>query len=361
MAEINAKGSWAQRLMIYSLSVLLALLVYWLIGFFLQDLNAIPGPDYPLYTAPVEKSGMKLEADRLGAEISNLQKEVNAVTQQQSLMKQAMNNTQNSINQILDIQRLHAQKGTPVSDDVGKVFQQNTQLFLTQQNQLQQINDALASLNLQLLPLQNHRQALTEKINAAMMQASKTYNTDMEQHRLNLGLLQIGILVLLLLIVVLLLLNKTSSYYRPIWFAISFAVLLKIFFVIHDYFPSRYFKYILTFSLMVIVFMALKDLLKRRAFPAKSYLLKQFRDAYEHFLCPICEFPIRRGPLRYAFWTRRSVKKMPLVKDHSEDKIPYNCPHCGTALYQNCLNCQHVRHSLLPYCEHCGVENHAAS
>jgi hypothetical protein len=359
--KMIAKGSWAQRFLIYSLSVVLAVLVYWMVGFFLQDLAAIPGPQLEQYTTSIQQSGMKVEADRLDNEINNLQKETNAVTQQQSLLKNSLSNTQNTINQILEIQRLHAQKGQAVSDDIAKAFQQNTQLFLSQQNSLQQINAALTELNLQLLPLQSHRQAIGEKINAALTQAHLLYSSDLEKHRLNIGLIQIGVLILLLLIVVLFLLNRASSYYRPIWVAISLSVLIKIFFVIHDYFPSRYFKYILTFSLIMVVFSALRDLLKRRAFPAKSYLLKQFRDAYEHFLCPMCEYPIRRGPMRYAFWTRRSIKKLPLIRDHSEDKSAYNCPHCGTALYQPCGGCENIRHSLLPFCEHCGTENNAVA
>jgi hypothetical protein len=38
--------------------------------------------------------------------------------------------------------------------------------------------------------------------------------------------------------------------------------------------------------------------------------LSVYREAYERFFCPICEFPIRRGPLKYVFWSRRSIKNL---------------------------------------------------
>jgi predicted RNA-binding Zn-ribbon protein involved in translation (DUF1610 family) len=189
-----------------------------------------------------------------------------------------------------------------------------------------------------------------------MSQAQKHYYDAMKTHRMKLGLLQIGLLIALLAIVVFLLFNRSASYSRIIWTSIGLAILIKTFFVVHDYFPSHYFKYILTTFLIIVVFFALKDLLKRRAFPAASYLLKQFRDAYEHFLCPVCEYPIRRGPMRYAFWTRRSLKKLNIAQYHAEDQDPYHCSHCGTSLYKACDKCQLMRQSLMPYCEHCGTE-----
>ena len=33
---------------------------------------------------------------------------------------------------------------------------------------------------------------------------------------------------------------------------------------------------------------------------------------------------------------------------------PYSCPSCGTTLFEDCRQCGHSRHSLLPHCSHCG-------
>ena len=66
--------------------------------------------------------------------------------------------------------------------------------------------------------------------------------------------------------------------------------------------------------------------------------------------------------MRYLFWTRRSLRKMaaliPNVGNVTDAR--YICPHCGTALYEECNYCHFIRHSLLPYCEHCGDKKEIA-
>src|SRR5206468_11254740 len=97
--------------------------------------------------------------------------------------------------------------------------------------------------------------------------------------------------------------------YAPLIYALSIALMLKVALVMHEYFPSRYFKYVLILVCLAVVLRVLVYLLRMIAFPKRDWLLKQYREAYEAFLCPICEYPIRRGPLKYLFWNRRSIRK----------------------------------------------------
>jgi predicted RNA-binding Zn-ribbon protein involved in translation (DUF1610 family) len=99
------------------------------------------------------------------------------------------------------------------------------------------------------------------------------------------------------------------------------------------------------------------------AFPKRDWLLKQYREAYESFLCPICAYPIRRGPLKYMAWTRRSIRKVSLrasAADTGDDAGPYTCPMCATGLFEKCASCSAIRHSLLPACDQCGARVDAA-
>jgi hypothetical protein len=67
-------------------------------------------------------------------------------------------------------------------------------------------------------------------------------------------------------------------------------------------------------------------------------------------------YPIRIGPRKFLYWTRRTVHKI-LPQEKSPDKAePYSCPCCGTRLFEECTACHGVRHSLLGHCEHCGAE-----
>ena len=91
--------------------------------------------------------------------------------------------------------------------------------------------------------------------------------------------------------------------------------------------------------------------------PGRKWLIKQYREAYERFLCPVCEYPIRTGPRRFLYWTRRTVHKTIPPQASSGQPLqdePYSCPSCGTTLFEDCRQCGQSRHSLLPHCSHCG-------
>jgi predicted RNA-binding Zn-ribbon protein involved in translation (DUF1610 family) len=152
-------------------------------------------------------------------------------------------------------------------------------------------------------------------------------------------------------------LKKRESIYVTLIYAYGVAVVAKVGLVMHEYFPSRYFKYVLILVSLAIVIRILVALLRTIGRPGRDWLLKQYREAYETFFCPICDYPIRRGPLKYLFWTRRSIKKLTNPPaSAAESHEPYTCPICGTKLYEECDQCHAVRHSLLPSCEKCGAE-----
>jgi len=130
----------------------------------------------------------------------------------------------------------------------------------------------------------------------------------------------------------------------------------------HEHFPRRYFKYVLIGVALALVVRVLVGLLRTVAHPKFEWLLKQYREAYEHHLCPICSYPIRRGPLKYLFWNRRSVGKLRLpAADPTAPEETYICPACGTSLYETCPSCGGVRHALLPVCPRCGAQKNLAA
>jgi transcription elongation factor Elf1 len=107
---------------------------------------------------------------------------------------------------------------------------------------------------------------------------------------------------------------------------------------------------------LALVARVLVYLLRAMAFPKLDWLLKQYRESYEHFLCPVCNHPIRRGPLKHLFWTRSSVKRLRVPASTADSgEETYTCPVCATALFEECPACKHIRHALLPACSHCGA------
>jgi predicted RNA-binding Zn-ribbon protein involved in translation (DUF1610 family) len=89
--------------------------------------------------------------------------------------------------------------------------------------------------------------------------------------------------------------------------------------------------------------------------PKKDLLIKQYQQFYDKHRCPICTKPIKAGPLRYAGWKKKTMVVAPAGTEIDKQQA-YTCPSCGTNLYDKCEKCDNIRHTLLPYCEHCGDE-----
>jgi hypothetical protein len=161
----------------------------------------------------------------------------------------------------------------------------------------------------------------------------------------------------LLVVAAWLFLKKRGGLYAPLIYAFGIALMAKVALVMHEYFPTVYFKYILILACIAVVVRLLVYLLKMIAFPKRDWLLKQYREAYETFFCPICDYPIRRGPLKYMVWNRRSIRKLriPATTQAGPDES-YVCPMCTTKLFEECPACHAIRHSLLPACDKCGAE-----
>jgi predicted RNA-binding Zn-ribbon protein involved in translation (DUF1610 family) len=173
---------------------------------------------------------------------------------------------------------------------------------------------------------------------------------------MKLAFLQLAILLPILAAATVLVIRKRGSIYFPLFLAAGIATLIKVALVTHEYFPSRYFKYILIGGLLIVVARLLIYFIRTSAFPKAQWLLKQYREAYERFLCPVCDYPIRVGPRRFLFWTRRTVNKIVVPTNSGDPEETYTCPSCGSELFEECQACHGVRHSMLPSCTHCGAE-----
>ncbi|RMD78708.1 MAG: hypothetical protein D6820_09475, partial [Lentisphaerae bacterium] len=229
-------------------------------------------------------------------------------------------------------------------------------LFLDNQKKYQELSQAIAELLERKQKLVQEERKIEHTIELQRQPAHKEYQRLNRKHRLKLAFLQLAILLPLLIVAVVLMIKKRSSIYFPLYLAFALATLLKVGLVVHEYFPSRYFKYILIGGLLIIVGRLLIHFIHAIAFPKKQWLFKQYREAYERFLCPVCEFPIRTGPRRFLYWTRRTVNKIVVPAEHNEQEETYTCPVCGSTLFEECSSCHKVRHAMLPNCVHCGDE-----
>ena len=75
------------------------------------------------------------------------------------------------------------------------------------------------------------------------------------------------------------------------------AVFIQISLVVHEYFPRKYFKYIALLVIIGIVLKLLVHLIKSIISPKKDWLIKQYQEAYDKCLCPVCGKPLTLGVL----------------------------------------------------------------
>ena len=354
MKEKLKRGTWGIRFLINLSTVALGILIFWLLGFIMKDIVSIEGPDYARVEEKYVNRDLTQKEELFEKEIAELGRKISDTQKQQNLVADSSRNLQQTINQLLELQKLSIQKNITLSPTEQENLSTSIGQFLENQKNYQQMNKGIEELAGKKLLLDKEQQQLQQQIDKQKKTAVKEYDKLYQTHRLKLAFYQMAILVPLLIIAGYLLIRKRSSIYFSIFLAFGGATLLKVGLVMHEYFPKRYFKYVLIIVLLAVVLRILIYFIGTIAFPKIDRLMKQYREAYERFLCPICEYPIRTGPRKFLYWTRRTVHKVLPYMDVADKEEIYTCPSCGTMLFEECKSCQKIRHSLLVYCEHCG-------
>lgn len=358
MTQSTRKGPFTHRLLVFAFSVVFGMLFFWLLGFVMNDIGTWPGPDLSELEKASLDQNLVQQDESLTEQIEATNREKDELEERQNLLKDSIENSTRTMDQLLEIQRLSLEKASELSPEEQSAMSENIQLFLANQQQYQTYNDEISGLKELLIDLKQQQRENEQRLQTAREPISEQYRTQKERHNLWIAALKLAVLIPLLLIVLLLFLKKRDSTYAPLTYAAATSVAFKVMIVMHEHFPERYFKYILICVLLAVVTWILVRLLRMVAFPNKDWLLKQYREAYEAFLCPVCSYPIRRGPLKYMSWTRRSIRKatlrLPPAESTTTDEA-YSCPMCSTRLFEPCESCDAIRHSLLPGCEKCGA------
>lgn len=346
------QGPWIHRFFIVFFTTVFAVLVYWALGFLVEDIRSIPGPLYPEIEKGYLDPGLTEQEKTLSREIAETERAIAGRKDELRIIGDTSGNLQRTINQLLELQRLAVQKSAALSDREQVNLSDSLAAFLESQKRYQAVSAELSRLTERKETLLSEKNTLERTMEEKRQPAREEFDRLSEKHNLRLAALQLGILLPLLALSAFLVVRKRKTLYFPLFLGFGSAVLVKAALVIHQYFPTRYVRYLLVVALLAAVGRLVVHFIRSAAFPDARQLWKQHREGYEHFLCPVCEYPIRRGPRKYLFWTRRSLKKLDPPQDSGEDE-PYCCPSCGTVLFEECPQCGRIRHALLPWCEHC--------
>jgi len=351
----QAKGTWLHRFAIRFLTLVLAVLIFWVLGFLVNDIQDIRGPDYSEIEKRHVDRGLVSKSEMLSEQIAGVTRQIDNQTEKQRVVGDGSRSLQQTINQLLELQKLGLQKSVAFTETEQANFTVSLNMFLDNQRKYQELSQAVSELVEKKQALVREKEQAEQGINRQREPAMREFQRLSERHTLKLAFLQLAILLPILAVAAVVIIRKRASIYFPLFLAFGGATLVKVAMVVHEYFPSRYFKYILIGGLLAVVARLLVYFIRTIAFPKTQWLVKQYREAYERFLCPVCEYPIRIGPRRFLFWTRRTVNKLVVPAGRDEREEAYTCPSCGSALFEACASCGKIRHAMLPNCVHCGV------
>lgn len=351
------KGPWMHRVLVVVFTGLFSLLIFWLLDFALSDIGSAPGPKLQDVQKTFLSPDLISRRDGINRQLDELERNIDTQKERQSLLRDSTSRYEATLRQLLDLQRSNAQKGVKTGETQQKALSDSVSLFLSNQRQDQSLYDQIAKLSEQERLFQNDKRGIQQKLDEQEKSAEREFDRLQSIHQKKLGAFKLVLLIPLLSCVGLIVIKKRSGMYGPLVYGAGAAILAQTVLVIHECFPTRYFKYVLIVAAIVVVGGLLVWLLRMKRSPKPTWLLKQYRDAYEAFFCPVCDYPIRRGPRRYLFWTRRTIGKVasPAPIEQAGEET-YSCPACGTRLYEQCVNCRAIRHSMLPFCEGCGAE-----
>lgn len=356
-SQVELKGTWWNRFAINFFTFLFALLIYWLLGFFLEDIESIRGPSYEAIENKYVNEELLEKQQKSAQSLDQVNREIISQQEKQKNFGDSSRNLEKTMSQLLEIQKLSLQKKESTSDAEQSNFTTSLNLFLENQKAYQQLSQSINQLTDQKQKLLSEQTAIAKEIDKQKEPALKEFEKLNENHSFKLALYQLAILLPIMLIAAALLAKLKNSNYLPLAIGFAAATGLKIFTVINNYFPSKYIKYILTLSLLSLVGYLLIRFIRAKVQPKMELLLQQYREGYEKFLCPICDYPIRIGPRKFLSWTRRTVNTLAIPNEkESVEEENYICPSCGTFLFEQCTSCKKSRHSLLPNCSHCGFE-----
>ncbi len=360
----HTAGWWLPHLGIRLLGVLLGVLFFWLLGFVVTDIRTLPfSPSYQEFREKELEPDLeqRLEATRLSLE--EIRRNLRVLEARQEMAQEGIRTLEATMRQLAEMQKLSIQKNAALGESERASLEKALSSFLESQENYQRNNEERIMLAEKENVAQEELRLLEKELRNRENEIRSSYDALREKEAFRRGVYQLAFLIPLLLACIGITKKSWNSLYRPGGIALTVAVFARTAMTAHASFPFFYMKYTLLGAGILVAWALMVLIARSIQRPRKSSLLKTYREGYRHFLCPVCEYPIRRGPLRFFSWTRKTIFRLSppgtlSFPDTSEK--PYSCPSCGTLLYSPCEKCGALRETLLPYCRACGAEASAA-
>ena len=183
----TAKGPWIHRFMIYFFTVVLAVLVFWVLGFLVEDVESIQGPQYPEIEKRYVDQDLVARTKALMAEITDVDRAISNKREEMRIVSDSSQNLQNTINQLIELQKLAVQRSVSLSEKEQANLSESLALFLESQKRYQVHNNELSQLTDRKRSLESERTAIEKEIAAQRVPAREEYQALREKHDLRLA------------------------------------------------------------------------------------------------------------------------------------------------------------------------------
>ncbi|MEE2887576.1 MAG: hypothetical protein VX951_09105 [Planctomycetota bacterium] len=322
----------ALRWTILLCSTALFFLFCWLLGFVLGDIGDIPGPTRSdLSSSTATRKSEELQTS-LKEQVSTLDRDL---TYQQTIKqgrRDTMTEARATWDQMMAEYRFVVASGQTPGSELTTALDQVRTRYVTAQKTFDTANSEVAKLDAQLHKLRTELATVGRAVRDTRIKNNEEYFAARRAHRLIAGTWKLAFIVPIFLLAALARARKSRSIYRPILTAFALAGFLQLAVVMFDHFPEEFMKYVAIGTAILVLLVTTVRMLRSAASPRPELQHKQRSEAYQKDHCPVCShnIPAQRGET-------------------------FVCPACGTGLFEPCGSCQASRHSLLPYCTHCGA------
>ncbi len=348
-------GPISHRIMIFFFSAILTLLLIWAIDYVLSDLGNIPGPNKKAIETDFVGNDLLEQQRNLKDEKKKIVTQIKNERDNQQLLRISMNGSKETMNQLLDLHRLALEKNIRPTLDQQNALAESQTLYLSNQKRFQITNDQITDLTKKQQNLEQEINVVNQQIAERLTQSQAKFDGLLQNHRWKMASLKLLVVLPLLISSTWLLIKRRKSNFSSLIFSVFIAICFETGTVMHQYFPAKFFRYIVIGVSIVTTLLILRHLIRLAISPKVDWLLKQYREAYKKWRCPTCDFPIRRGIRKEIDWGLSHLKGAILIQPQSieKDEQPYACPSCGQCLYETCTGCHQMRHTLLPFCQTC--------
>lgn len=317
------------RLRMALLAPAIGVLVFLLLGFAIRDIGRIAGPQLGEFEKKYVEPSLLSELADTDRQLRELGYAMADDREHQQLLRESADRFAKTIDALRELQRDKAAFG----EVEQKRLAESIELFLFNQRRDQEIGEAITGLAEQRSMLAEKKRTEEDLLAGKRAAARRKFERAWSEHESQIATGKMVGFIALLAFVALLFFKMDEPLESPAFCAFGAAIFARMVFE-SWHFPGWQ-KYVLPAVAFVVASRLLVRVVDAARYPKGDALLKKRSAAYGAAHCPTCDAPFG-GAERGA--------------------RPDNCAACGTRLFEECPKCKAPRHTLLPFCEHCGAD-----